>query len=162
MNLELNAIDQKLNRHVQGATNVLAAFQYEVQAQIGHQIVTSCNDPVGGNAFSPGQALIADAQALQAMLGTQVRASPVVGTVANSSLAGTAGAMVNLRSGKTVIATASTDAVGFYYFDSTNLTPDAQYSVDVTIPNAYRSSSPASQTFKWSANTVVLAQFVLN
>src|SRR5206468_3559052 len=77
--------------HVQGATNVLAAFQYEVQAQIGHNIVTSCKDPIGGNAFSPGQALIADAQALQATLGTQVKAAPILGTVASSTDAGAAG-----------------------------------------------------------------------
>jgi hypothetical protein len=54
--------------NVQAAANVLAAFESAVQAQIGHQIVSSCVDPVGGNRFSPGQALFADAQALQAML----------------------------------------------------------------------------------------------
>jgi hypothetical protein len=148
--------------HVQGATNVLAAFQYEVQAQIGHNIVTSCTDPVGGNSFSAGQALLADAQALQATLGTQVKAAPIVGFVTSTNDAGTAGRTVNVLSGKTVIATASTDATGFYYFDSTNLTPGALYTVNVTIPKGFKSSLPASQTFTWSASGMKLADFVLN
>ena len=54
--------------NVLAASNVLAAFQSEVRAQIGHQIVSSCTDPVGGNTFSPGQALLADTRALQATL----------------------------------------------------------------------------------------------
>jgi len=148
--------------HNRGAANVLAAFQYEVEAQIGHHIVTSCTDPVGGNAFDTGATLIADAQALQATLGTQVKASPILGTVASATDSGAAGRTVNLRSGKTLVATTTTDAVGFYYFDPTGLTPGAQYTVKVTIPKGYKSTSPASQTFTWSANPVVLAQFMLN
>jgi len=133
-----------------------------VQAQIGHHIVSSCTDPVGGNAFSPGQALIADAQALQATLGTQIQAAPIVGFVTSTNDAGTAGRTVNLLSGKTVIATASTDATGFYYFDSTNLTRGAPYIVTVTIPKGFKTAQPTSQTFMWSASTVKLADFVLN
>ncbi|HEU5432500.1 MAG TPA: choice-of-anchor Q domain-containing protein, partial [Thermomicrobiales bacterium] len=148
--------------HVQGATNVLAAFQYEVQAQIGHQIVSSCTDPVGGNAFSPGQVLLADAQALQAMLGTAVKAAPIVGFVVSTNDAGTAGRTVNLMSGKSALATASTDAVGFYYFDTTALKAGAQYSATATIPKGYKASSPASQTFTWSGAFVNLAAFILN
>jgi hypothetical protein len=148
--------------HLQGAANVLGAVQYEVRAQIGRHIVTSCTDPVGGNAFSAGDTLIADVQSLQSTLGTQVKAAPIVGSVASTNAAGPAGRTVNLMSGKTVIATASTDAVGFYYFDSANLTPGAQYSVTVTIPKGYKASLPASQTFTWTANPVQLAEFVLN
>jgi hypothetical protein len=148
--------------HVQSATNILAAFQYEVQAQIGHLIVTSCKDPVGGNSFSPGQALLADAQALQATLGTAVKAAPIVGTVASTSDAGVAGRTVNLLSGKTVIATASTDAVGFYYLDTGTLRQGSQYAVTVTIPKGYKSSSPQSQTFTWMGNALRLVDFVLN
>jgi hypothetical protein len=148
--------------HQQGATNVLAAFQYEVQAQIGHHIVTSCTDPVDGNSFSAGQTLIADAQSLQASLGTQLKAAPVVGLVTSTNDAGMAGRTVNLSSGKTVIATATTDAVGFYYFDTAALAAGAQYSVNVTIPKGYKTSLPASQTFAWTANPVKLADFMLN
>jgi hypothetical protein len=148
--------------HVQGAANVLAAFQYEVQSQIGRHIVTSCTDPVGGNAFSPGQALIADAQSLQAMLGTAVKAAPIVGFVNSTNDAGTTGRMVNLLSGKSVIATASTDAVGFYYLDTTALQMGAQYGVSVTIPKGYKASSPAVQTFTWTGKALQLATFTLN
>jgi len=147
---------------VPSAANLLAAFQYEVQAQIGHQIVSSSTDPIGGNVFSPGQALLADARALQAMLGTQVKASPIVGTVTNATVAGTPGASVNLRSGKSFVATTSTDAVGFYDFDPAKLTPGAQYSVDVTIPKGYKSASPASQAFTGSASPMMLGPFMLN
>jgi len=148
--------------HVQGASNVLAAFQYEVQGQIGHHIVTSCTDPVTGEAFSAGDALIADAQSLQATLATPVKGAPVVGSVVSTSDAGIAGRTVNLLSGKNVVATASTDAVGFYYVDTTALKAGAQYSVSVTIPKGYKASSPASQAFTWNGKAVQLATFTLN
>lgn len=148
--------------HVQGASNVLAAFQYEVQAQIGHHIVTSCMDPVTSTVFSPGAALIADAQSLQATLATTVKGAPIIGSVVSTSDAGTAGRAVNLLSGKTVVATASTDAVGFYYLDTTALKVGGQYDVSVTIPKGYKASSPASQTFTWSGALVKLAGFVLD
>jgi hypothetical protein len=148
--------------YVQGATNVLAAFQYEVQAQIGHQIVSSCTDPVGGNAFSPGQVLIADAQALQAMLGGAAKAAPIVGFVTSANDAGTAGMTVDLISGKSAIETATTDGFGFYYFDTTALKVGAQYAATVTIPKGYKASSPASQTFTWTARALQLATFTLN
>lgn len=148
--------------HVQGAANVLAAFQYEVQAQIGRHIVSSCTDPVTGNPFSAGDTLIADAQSLQSTLGAQIKVAPVVGSVAGTNDAGTAGRTVNLVSGKTVIAVASTDAVGFYYFDSTVLALGSQYTVNVTIPKGYKSSAPVSQSFTWSGSPVKLIDFVLN
>jgi hypothetical protein len=108
--------------------------------------------------------LITDAQSLQATLGTQVKANPIVGAVVNSSNVGVSGAMVNLLSSpKTVIATATTDAVGFYYFAGTSgLTPGANYTVNVTLPKGYKTSTPASQTFTWSASPVKLASFALN
>ena len=148
----------------QGATNTLTAFQYEVQAQTGQHITTTCTDPVGGNRFYTGQTLITDAQSLQAALGTQVKANPIVGSVLNSSNGGISGATVNLlSSSKTVIATTTTDAVGFYYFTGTSgLTPGLTYVVNITLPKGYKSSKPASQTFTWSAGPVKLGNFVLN
>ncbi len=148
--------------HVQGASNVLGAFQYEVQAQIGHHVVTSCMDPVSGSAFSPGEALIADAQSLQTTLAARVKAAPIIGAVVSTNDAGIGGRIVNLMSGMTVVATASTDAVGFYYLDTASLMPGARYSVNAVIPTGYKASSPASQTFVWSAAPVKLADFVLN
>jgi uncharacterized repeat protein (TIGR02543 family) len=148
--------------HAQGAANVLGAFLNEVQAQIGRLIVTSCTDTLTGEAFSAGDALVADAQSLQATLGSQVKAAPVTGSVVSTSDAGTAGRTVNLLSGKSVIATASTDAVGFYFFDTSSLKRGAQYSVSVTIPKGYKTSLPASQVFTWSGGPVKLADFVLN
>ena len=148
--------------HVQGAANVLSAFQYEVQAQIGHHIVTSCTDPVTGTPFSPGDTLVTDAQSLQAALGTAVKAAPIVGLVVSTSDAGVAGRTVNLLNGKTVIATASTDAVGSYYFDTSLLKAGAQYMASVTIPKGFKASSPASQSFTWSAKALQLATFTLN
>ena len=148
--------------HVQGASNVLTAFQYEVQGQIGHHIVTSCTDSVTGTAFSPGDTLIADAQSLQATLATPTKGAPIVGSVVSTGDAGIAGRTVNLLSGKTAVATASTDAVGFYYLDTTALKAGAQYSVSVTIPKGYKASSPASQTFTWTGKALQLATFTLN
>jgi hypothetical protein len=133
-----------------------------VQAQIGHHIVTICIDPVVNASYSPGQTLIVDAQSLQATLGTAVKAAPIVGTVVSNSDAGVAGRTVNLLSGKSVIATASTDAVGFYYLDTGTLKQGSQYTVTVTIPNGYKSSSPQSQTFTWMGNALRLVDFVLN
>jgi hypothetical protein len=148
--------------HVQGAVNVLSAFQYEVLGQIGHHIVTSCTDSVTGTAFSPGDTLIADAQSLQATLATPLKGAPIVGSVVSTSDAGAAGRTVNLLSGKSVVATASTDAVGFYYLDTTALKVGAQYSVTATIPKGYKASSPASQTFTWTGKALQLATFTLN
>jgi hypothetical protein len=148
--------------HVQGAVNVLSAFQYEVLGQIGHHIVTSCIDSVTGTAFSPGDTLIADAQSLQATLATPVKGAPIVGSVVSTNDAGAAGRTVNLLSGKSVVATAITDAVGFYYLDTTALKVGAQYGVSVTIPKGYKASSPASQTFTWTGKPLQLATFTLN
>jgi hypothetical protein len=144
--------------HLQGAKSVLTAFQYEVQVQNGHHIKTKCTDPVGGDQFSPLQTLIAHAQSLQSALG-----DPVVGSVVNASDAGISGATVDILRGKTILATTTTDAMGFYYFgDLGSLAPGANYTVKVTPPKGYKSSTPASQTFTWSAAPMKLGDFLLN
>jgi len=69
-----------------------------------------------------------------------------------------------MNSSATVIGMATTDATGFYYFADTStigLTPGTNCSLNVTIPTGYSSSTPASQTFTWSANSVV-GNFMLN
>ena len=144
------------------AANVLAAFQYEVQAQTGQHIATTCKDTVGGNQFYTGQTLVTDAQSLQATLGTQVKANSIVGTVVNSTNVGIVGATMNLlNSSKTVIETTTADAMGFYYFAETSgLTPGANYTVKVTPPKPYKSST--SSTFNWQGTAVTLPNLVLN
>ncbi|HTI39691.1 MAG TPA: choice-of-anchor Q domain-containing protein [Vicinamibacterales bacterium] len=148
---------------MQGATNVLAAFQYEVQGQTGRHIATTCTDPVGGNQFNAGQTLIADAQSLQATSGTRLKPNPIVGSVVNSANVGLSGATVNLlNTRKSVVATTATDAVGFYYFaDPSGLTAGTAYTVTVTLPKGYKSSSPGTQSFTWSNSPVLLPNFVL-
>ena len=95
----------------------------------------------------------------------QLAANPIFGWVVNSGGAGIAGVTVNLmNSSGTVIGMATTDATGFYYFADTTtsgLTPGTNCSLNATIPNGYSSSTPAAQTFTWSANSVV-ENFILN
>jgi len=68
-----------------------------------------------------------------------------------------------VNSSKTVIATATTDSVGFFYFaDTSGLTVGANYTVKVTLPKGYKSSTPASQAFTWKTVGVTLSNFVLN
>lgn len=147
--------------HIQGATNVLTAFQYEVQAQTGQHIATTCTDPVGGNQFYTGQTLITDAQSLQATLGTQAKSNPIMGWVRNSSHAGIAGTTVNVLNGKNILLSATTDEVGFYYLDATPLTVGTNYTANVTLPKGYKSSTPASQALTGS-RVPTLVNFVLN
>jgi SdrD B-like protein len=149
---------------LQGAANVLAAFQYETQAQTGVHISQTCLDPVGGNQFYTGQTLIADAQSLQTTLGAQVKANPIVGSVVSSSGSGISGATVDLVGpSKTIVATSTTDSVGFYYFGNTSgLTPGAGYTVTVSVAKGYKTSTPSAQTFIWSTSPVALGAFVLN
>jgi len=146
------------------AVNTLAALIHEVQAQAGKHISTACKDP-NGRSFDPVQLLLEDARYLQLSVAGQLAANPILGWVVNSGGAGIAGVTVNLmNSSATVIGMATTDATGFYYFADTStigLTPGTNCSLNVTIPTGYSSSTPASQTFTWSANSVV-GNFMLN
>lgn len=146
----------------QAAINTLSALINEVQAQAGKHISTTCTDP-SGRPFNPVQLLIGDAQYLQGTLG-QLKPNPVIGSVLNSNNVGINGLTVNLvNSSKTVIATATTDSVGLFYFaDTSGLTVGANYTVKVTLPKGYKSSTPASQAFTWNAVGVALSNFVLN
>jgi hypothetical protein len=145
----------------QAAMNTLSALIYEVQAQAGKHISTTCTDP-SGRPFNPVQLLIGDAQYLQGTLG-QLKPNPVLGSVLNSNNVGINGGTVNLvNSSKTVIATTTTDSVGLFYFaDTSGLTVGANYTVKVTLPKGYKSSTPASQAFTWKAVGVTLSNFVL-
>jgi hypothetical protein len=149
------------NGQIQTAINILSAFITEVQAQAGKHISTTCT--AGGHTYHPVQTLIGDAQYLLGTLGAQLKADPILGSVLNSTLLGVSGATVNLlNSTKAVVATATTDVTGFYYFAATGgLTVGKTYTVKATLPTGYKSSMPASQSFNWSGNMVVLANFGL-
>jgi hypothetical protein len=92
-----------------------------------------------------------------------VKADAMVGSVLNSTLVGISGATVSLlNSTKAIIATATTDAAGFYYFATTGgLAIGKTYTVKVTPPVDYKNSIPTSQNITWSANAVTLANFGL-
>jgi len=88
----------------------------------------------------------------------------VLGYVASSSNGAIAGVTVSvLNSTNSVVATTTSDSSGLYFFPLTrNLTLGAGYTVKVTLPKGYKSSTPASQAFTWQANEVTLRNFVLN
>ena len=156
------AQNQNGKGQTQAAINTLSALIYEVQAQAGKHISTTCTDS-SGRPFNPVQLLVGDTQYLQGTLG-QLKPNPVIGSVLNANNAGINGVTVNLvNSSKTVIATATTDSAGLFYFaDTSGLTGGANYTVKVTLPKGYKSSTPASQAFAWNAVGVTLSNFVLN
>ena len=113
------------NGQTQAANNTLAALIHEVQAQAGKHISTACKDP-SGRSFDPVQLLLEDARYLQASVACELAANPVLGWVVNFSGAGIGGVTVNLMSSSAVvIATATTDATGFYHFATSVLTAGA-------------------------------------
>jgi len=60
-----------------------------------------------------------------------------------------------------VVATATTDSTGFYYFPGTDgLQSGAAYAVMVTgFPKGFTTASPAVQGFNWFVTPVSLAPF---
>jgi hypothetical protein len=146
---------------IQTAINILAAALNEVQAQAGKHISTTCKDP-NGRSFNPVNLLTGDIQYLEGILAGQLKPDPIVGSVVSSGNVPVYGATVNLMSGKTLVATTTTDSVGFYYFaDVSALAGGGSYAVTVTMPKGFKSSTPSAQGFIWSGNTVV-GNFVLN
>src|SRR5262249_46226703 len=127
------------------AINTLGALLHQLQAQAGKHISTSCTDPNTQTQFNPAQVLITDLQALLANLKTAGVVNPILGYVLNAT-DGVGGAVVSLLDASNgVVATANTDATGFYFFAQTNaLVTGASYSVRVsTIPKPNTTSTPA-------------------
>jgi len=137
----------------QTAINVLQALLNQLNAQSGKHI-----------APSAASVLISDTQALQTSVGANLRADPFMGYVLTSNNAAIAGVTVNvLDSSNTVVAAATTDGSGFYFFPLTrSFTLGSAYSVKVTPPSGYKTSTPALQKVTWQATQVVLTNFVLN
>jgi len=144
------------NGQIQTAVNILQATIYEIQAQTGKNIPTTCQDP-NGRTFNPAKLLLEDTQYLQTITAGQIKPDPIVGTLVDSSNLPVQGATVNLmNSSNKVVATATTDSAGVYYLaDVSALTTGANYTLSVSLPKGYKSSTPASQTFTWSSNAVI-------
>jgi hypothetical protein len=147
----------------QTAVNILTALLHQLQAQAGKHLATSCTDS-NGVQFDPVQVLISDVTALLASLGASVKANPVMGSLMNAAYAEIPGATVSiLSSPKIVVASATADVTGFYFFPKTRgLKLGLEYTVKVTLPKGYRISTPATQTFKWRGTEITLSNFVLN
>jgi len=137
----------------QTATNILSAMLNEINAQSGKHISSSA-----------AGALITDTQALQGSLGANIRPDPVMGYVVNSSNVPIAGATVNvLDSSNAVVATATTDSTGLYFFPLTRgWTLGQSYTVKVTLPKGYKTTTPTSKNFTWQASQVILNGFVID
>jgi len=165
------ALQSKLNAaqadiaagRTQDAVNTLIALLNQLQAQSGKHISTACKD-ASGNTFDADAVLIADVKAILAGLGVSLAADPITGNAVNNSGAGIAGLTISLlSSSKSIVATATTDAMGFYYFPATgSLTSGATYTTKVSISKPYKNSTPSSQSFAWKASAVTLKNFVIN
>ena len=139
---------------IQTAINILQATIYEVQAQGGIHISTTCKDP-NGVSFNAVHVLLGDLQYLLGSLAGQLKPNPITGSVVSGS-GPLNGATVNLLSGaKTVVASTPTDAFGFYYFaDVRGLAASFNYAVTVVLPKGFKYSSPASVNFTWTGNPI--------
>jgi uncharacterized repeat protein (TIGR01451 family) len=143
--------------------NTLQALLSQLNELSGKHIKTYWLDG-NGQAFNPAAVLIGDVSDLPVNAGANLKANPIIGNVVNTSGGGLSGLIVILLNSKnTAVASAATDATGFYYFAATSgLTPGVNYNVKVTVPKAYKNSSPASQGFTWKSAAVSLNNFVLN
>jgi hypothetical protein len=147
----------------QTAVNILTALLRQLQAQAGKHLKTTCT--ANGQTFNPVTVLTTQVQSLLASLGATFKANPLMGNVLGTGGAEIKGAVVSLlNASKSVVATAETDATGFYFFAKTSgLVTNAGYSVKVTrLPKPYKKSTPATQTITWKGNTATFNPFVLN
>jgi hypothetical protein len=167
-----NALTSKLSAaqaaisagNIQTAINTLTALKNQINAQAGKHITTSCN--IGGVAFNPVTVLLLDVQGLIDSLRVSAIPDPITGYVVNSSGVGVAGAGVSiLDAGGNVVATATTDITGFYFFATMSvLNPNSSYTVAVTgLPAGFAGSTPAaSPAFTWSGTGLMIGNFLLN
>jgi uncharacterized repeat protein (TIGR02543 family) len=142
---------------VQTAVNILSALLNQLQAQAGKHVI-SCPDGAGGT-IAGAQVLIDQVRALLASLGAGLRPDPVVGSLVQEIT----GVTITIATGaKTIVASAATDAAGFYYFAKTSaFKVGTEYTVSVTLPKGYKASIPSTQKFIWRAEQTALAPFLL-
>jgi Bacterial Ig-like domain (group 2)/Galactose oxidase, central domain/HYR domain len=144
------------------AINILSAFIDQAQAQNGKHILAAST--LNGVTFSPSAVLIADARSLIDSLTATTVPNPITGTVVTSTGAAAPGATVSLvDSNGAIVATATSDVTGFYFFATTGLlSAGATYSVSVTgFPAGFTSSAPAVQTFTWTGSSISFSNFTL-
>jgi uncharacterized delta-60 repeat protein len=164
-----NALESKLTAaqiaqqqgNAQAATNTLAAFVNQVEAQRGKHIASTAT--IGGTTFDPSAVLLADAR--DAIAGLKAAAAnTIVGYVTDSSGREVRDATVAIvDASNTIVANVSTDATGLYYVASTSvLTPSARYSVRVNpLPGGFTTVGPSAQFFTWASAPVILGTFVV-
>lgn len=142
---------------IQNAVNTLSALLNQLQAQSGKHISFTCT--VDGQTFNPVDVLITDVRAILATLPGANAPNPIMGYVVNGSNVGTPGVTVSIMNTSN---TATTDATGFYFFANTgSLSVGSSYSAKATgLPAGLKSSTPASQTFKWQGQAITFANFV--
>jgi hypothetical protein len=127
------------------------------------QIAVSCT--YNFVKLDPRAVLTADVQGLIANFRSRTPPAPVTGYALDGAGSGVAGvSLILFDSLKRTLATATTDAAGFYYFPTTGaLAVNSLYGVRVAqIPKPFRTATPASQTFTYQGSAVPLANFVLN
>jgi hypothetical protein len=165
-----NALTSKLSAaqaaigagNIQTAINTLTALKNQINAQAGKHIGASCM--IGGVAFNPVMVLLADVQGLTDSLRVGTMADPITGYVVDSNGVEVIGATVGiLDAGGNMVATASTDITGYYFFATTGvLVPGSSYSVAVTgLPPGFVTTPPASPAFAWSGTGMMVGNFVL-
>ena len=146
----------------QPAVNTLTAFINQVQAQSGKHIATSAT--LDGVAFNPAAVLIAHARSAIASLASEGSAAPLMGYVVDSTQSPVRGATVAiLDATNAAVATAVTDATGFYFFPATNAwSIGSTYVARVTgLPAGFAAVTPSSQTFAWEGAAGQLEDFVV-
>jgi hypothetical protein len=145
----------------QAAINTLRALLNQLLAQRGKHLSTACT--VNGQQVDAAAVLIADVQAMLAGLGGAARANPIYGTVVGATGREVSGAVVKIAdASKKAVASATTDALGFYYFAATkDLRSGTTYTVSVTLPKGYTKSTPSSLSVVWRGTEAGLSTFVL-
>jgi len=143
---------------IRPAANTLAALQYQVNAQSGKHLLSSCE--VNGQMINPATVLTTDIQALIQGLGVAAP-NPLLGNVVTTANVGVPDATVTLSGVSIAAVSAVTDATGFYYFPVTNgLKPGAAF--QVSVPLSTKKKGVASLQFIWSGAATVLNNLVFN
>jgi uncharacterized delta-60 repeat protein len=142
------------------AANALGALINQIHAQAGKHIAATAT--IGGVTIAPPDVLLADVRDLLADLRTTSVQNPIVGYVTTAANGEVRDAVLSLLDANgAVVATATTDSTGFYYFPATDvLQSGAAYAVMVTgFPKGFTTASPAVQGFNWLVTSVSLAPF---
>ncbi len=142
------------------ATNTLAAFVNQVQAQRGKHIAASAT--IDGSTFDPSAILLADARDAIGSLKAGA-ANAIAGYVTDAAAREIRDAqLILVDSANAVVTSATTDSTGFYYFATVGtLVPGTAYSIRVDpLPRGFSTVAPSAQFFTWGSAAVTLPTFV--